>query len=102
MSYKPQLYKFISTKTIARLDELQPDTIDADEFINRLLDHYIGTDCQHRNQHLYLQLPVDENHMLDRDAAFTRLNNICFGKETPCLVRGCPDCGRMSIVKRQI
>lgn len=100
MSYNKHLYNFVGLKTIARLDELHPKSMTTDEFVNKLIDHYIGTDCQHRNQHLYLQLPVDENHMLDRDAAFTRLNNVCFGKETPCLVRGCPDCGRMSIVKR--
>ena len=100
MSYNKHLYNHVDLKTIARLDEVHPESMNTDEFVNRLLDHYLGIDCNHSKQGLYLRLPVDENHMLDKDAAFALLNRICFGEETPNLVRGCPDCGRMSIVKR--
>lgn len=93
--------KTVCSDTFNRLIALKPVGIFLDEFLNNIIDHYIGTSCKHKNRALYLKLHVQPNGCLDSERCFQVIRDAHFGQGNPDIVEVCEDCLRMKRIFRE-
>ena len=92
---KKVLNRTITNETLQRLQTIKPDNIFIDEFVNNLLDYYIGSNCQHEHQCFYLKLCLKDNGCIDAERCFQVIRDAHFGKGNPDIVVVCEDCLKM-------
>lgn len=91
----------LSLETLAKLKELLPINLSMDEFIQRLISHYIGIDCLHDKQKLCLELPTDSEGYLDLKKTVDLIHEIRFGKQPDKLMVVCTACMRAKRIYNQ-
>ena len=85
----------LSVSTIDRLNAIRPPSLFMDDFVNNILDYYLGTDCKHKHRCLYLKLHLKDNGFLDVSKSMDVLRDAHFGQGNPDIVEVCEDCLRM-------
>ena len=92
---KQLINRTISNETLERLQTLKPSNLFLDEFVNNMLDHYTGTNCEHEHRCLYLKLHLKDNGFLNVSKSMDVLRDAHFGQGNPDIVEVCEDCLRM-------
>lgn len=95
--------KYISLpeKLIDRIRLAKPDDVKLVEFVEFMVENYLGTDCEHKHQLLCLVLPVDPVGYLDVPKAHELIESINIGRKPDCLVRVCPNCLRLKRIFKE-
>ena len=88
-------YKYLEQLTIDRIERLTDNSMSVDDFVNRAIDLMLGTDCNHMNIKLAMNLPLDEHDYLDMDQALDRLKAINRGEGKEHIFRICEECMRV-------
>jgi hypothetical protein len=88
-------YLSLPSHTINKIKLAKPDNVRLEEFVEFMVENYLGTDCEHKHQLLCLILPVNVLGYLDVGKAHELIESINIGRKPNCLVRVCPDCLRL-------
>lgn len=91
----------ISTDVLYKLRDLLPQNVSMDEFIQKMISHYLGTDCPHEKQKLCLELPTDSEGYLDMKKTIDLIHEIRFGKKHDKLMVVCTGCMRAKRIYNQ-
>ena len=91
--------RYLSPYTYKILNELKLEDESVDEFVTKMLEHYIGIDCKHLNTELYMRIPLTPEKFMDVNATVKLLDDIRCGKESDKLLNVCLDCKRAKIYR---
>lgn len=88
-------YISLPAHTINKIRFAKPDNVRLEEFVEFMVENYLGTDCEHKHQLLCMVLPVGPAGYLDVGKAHELIESINIGRKPDCLVRVCPECLRL-------
>ena len=82
----------IKQKTLNRLQVIAKPHETVDDALNRIIDSFLGFECEHKNTGIYMKVATDKKGYVDISATLIVLDEIRHGKSTTKLIRVCENC----------